>query len=77
LVATTNSGTITLDKEERVNVLIAYAAYKLFQIVKGLPATVDIARYDDLANQWLGTYYRLSQGLRMTTGSMRMNLPAI
>ncbi len=77
LVATTDSGTITLDKEERVNLLIAYAAYKLFKIVKGLPAHRDVSRYDDLANEWLREYYRLLPKMRMQTGSLRMNLPAI
>lgn len=72
-----DTDTITLDKEERVNLLIAYAAYRLFKIVKGLPASGDVSRYDTLAYEWLSEYYRLLPKLKMTRGAIRMNLPAI
>lgn len=72
-----DTDTITLDKKERVNVLIAYSAYKLFTMVRGLPATADISRFEDLARYWLGEFYRLSAQHKMNTGAIRMSLPAV
>ena len=72
-----DTNTITLDREERVNILVAYAAYRLFKMIKGVPASADISRYDVLAREWLAEYYRLSSLFKMPVKSVAMHLPNI
>jgi len=72
-----DTDTISLDREERVNILIAYAAYRLFKMIKGVPASADISRYDKLAGEWLAEYYRLSSLFKMPVRAVEMNLPEI
>jgi hypothetical protein len=50
--------TITLDGR-RVNLLLAYARYKLFQQEKGLPSSQDIARLDKMENEAIAEYNKL------------------
>jgi len=72
-----DTNTISLDREERVNILIAYAAYRLFKMIKGVPASADISRFDVLAREWLSEYYRLSSLFKMPVRAITMNLPEI
>lgn len=71
---TADTGTISLDGE-KVNLLIAYAAYLLYEMVESVPASGDVSRYERASSKWLSKYYRLLPSLKMTTPRMSMNLP--
>jgi hypothetical protein len=64
-VPTAYSDTVSIDGE-KVNLLIAYAAYKLFLREEGIPSSDDKARFKSRASQWLGEFYRLKSQLMMS-----------
>ena len=72
-----DADTISIDREERLSALIAYSAHRLFKMIKGVPASADITRFDRLAGEWLAEYYRLSSLFKMPTRAITMNLPQI
>lgn len=75
LVQGTPSGTISLDGR-RVNLLIAYAKYRLYTIVPGIPASEDITGYDSAAAKAFFDYQRLWH-LKMPAKSRNMKLRPI
>lgn len=68
-----DTSTISLDGE-RLNLLIAYAAYLLFEMEKGVPASGDVERIERQAAYWWNKYRSLSH-LSMPKPSSTMNLP--
>jgi hypothetical protein len=64
-VPTAYSDTVSIDGE-KVDLLITYAAYKLFLREEGIPSADDKRRYTSRASQWLGEYYRLRSQLMMS-----------
>ncbi len=73
---TSDTETITLDGE-RLNLLIAYAAYLLFEMEEDVPSSRDTSRIERASVKWLSKYYRLLPKLGMTTPRMSMKLRAI
>ena len=71
---TADTSTISLDGE-KVNLLIAYAAYLLYEMVESVPASGDVSRYERASSKWLSKYYRLLPMMKMATPRMSMNLP--
>lgn len=71
----TPDGTISLDGR-RLNLLIAFAKYKLYTIVPGIPASEDISGYDSAAAKALFDYRRLHY-LSMAQKSRNMKIRPI
>jgi len=72
---TTDTSTISLDDEKQLNLLITYAAYWLFTMEEGVPASGDTSRVENKADRWLRKYYRLLPHARMTVPTITMKLP--
>ncbi len=73
---TSDTDTITLDGE-RLNLLIAYAAYLLFEMEEDVPSSRDTSRIERSSVKWLSKYYRLLPKLGMVTPRMSMKLRAL
>ena len=61
-----DTDTISLDGE-KLNLLIACAAYLLYEMEKGVPSSEDISRIDRASIYWLGKYKSLLAHQRMGT----------
>lgn len=70
-----SSDTISLDDPE-VNLLIAFAKYKLYQATEGIPASEDIGRYERGSAKAYAEYMRLLPNLKMAMPSRTLNLPS-
>ena len=68
------SGTISLDGE-KVNLLVAYAKYKLYQMIEGPVSSQDVGRFEKESAKAYGEYMRLLPGLRMYTPTGKLKLP--
>lgn len=68
--------TVEIDGET-VNLLIAYAKYKLYQKQEGIPASEDISRYERASAKAYGEYMRLLPRLKMPTPAMTMNIKGV
>jgi len=66
---TTDTDTISLDGE-RINLLIAYAKYKLYQAVESVPASQDVRRIQSASERAYGEYLRLLPRQRMVKPSV-------
>jgi len=71
-----DTDTIELENE-KVNLLIAYAKYKLYQMVEGPVSSQDTRRYETNSGKAYGEYMRLLPKLRMYTPSSAMNVRGI
>ncbi len=67
------SDTISLDGE-KINLLIAYAAYKLYEMEAGTASSEDRSRLLQESEQWRSRYERLKPNLRMMRHSGTINL---
>ena len=72
-----DTGTISTDNKQAIDLLIAYAAYLLYRMEEGIPASKDISRYEQASSKWLGEYYRLLPNAKMVTPRGTLNLPII
>jgi len=68
-----DTDTISLDGE-RVNLLIAYAKYKAYQMVEGTPASKDVRRYQTASERAYGEYLRLLGRHRMVKPSVKIGV---
>jgi len=66
--------TISLDGE-KLNLLIAYAKYKLYQAQEDIPSSEDVGRYETASAKAYLEYLRLLPNLRMIAPSGTMRLP--
>lgn len=66
---TSYSGTISIDDGKQLDLLIAYAAYKLFQANEQPPSPEDSRRYQANSARWLMEYYRLLPSAKMIRSS--------
>ena len=69
---TTYTDSITIE-DRRIPLLIAYAKYKLYQLVPGVPATQDIGRFESAEAKALWEYQRLAN-LRMPNQPTRLRM---
>jgi len=72
---TTDASTVSIDGETP-NLLIAYAAYLLFEMERGVVSSEDVSRYDRLLSQWWGKYKMLLPHLKMASPRGTMKLPS-
>lgn len=70
-----DTDTICIDGEA-VNLLIAYAKYKLYQMAQDLPASEDISRYESAVAKAYAEYRRLLTNLKMREPPRTMKLPS-
>ncbi len=68
------TSTVSLDGEQ-VNLLIAYAKYKLYQAIEGPVSSKDVVRYERESAKAYAEYKRLKPALGMTIPSGSMRLP--
>ena len=68
---TSDTDTISLDGE-KLNLLIAYAKYKLYQAVEGVPASQDVRRIQSASERAYGEYLRLLPRQRMGKPSVSL-----
>lgn len=68
-----DTDTVNVDGE-RLNLILAYAKYKLYQQVEGIPASVDISRYERQSAKAYSEYLRLKPQLSMMPPVASMNL---
>ncbi len=73
---TADTDTISLDGES-INLLIAYAKYKLYQAIEPPVATADVRRYESGSIKAYNEYLRLLPRLRKSKPSMSMNIGVI
>jgi len=71
-----DTDTITLDGE-KVNLLITYAAYLLYEMEIGTPSSEDVSRYERQAGRWWAKYKRLQSHMRMTRPGQTLNLTGV
>ena len=68
--------TVSISGKE-LNLLVAYAKYKLFQQKVGIPASMDVSRYQGMLADAYGEYMRLLPHLKMASPQITMRLPSL
>lgn len=72
-IPTTDIETISLEGE-KVNLLIAYAAYLLYEMEMIMPSATDVSRIERASVYWYGKYQRLLQSHKMRSPNPTMRI---